>query len=141
MLFHAAGYPDTDWAFYSNHVFPTATLSSAEPSVDILVRIGPPAGVLSGSVTDAVTHVAVNASFLLRRTATPGEWVSVGQRAEYRLLIPPSTEVSMEVSAPGYKTWYYSGPSDTQNRQPLQLKSGEVAELDIHLVPEEQPHK
>ncbi|MGB2607108.1 MAG: carboxypeptidase-like regulatory domain-containing protein [Candidatus Sulfotelmatobacter sp.] len=132
----SAGYPDTSGAFYSNNVFPTVTLTASVPAVDITLKVGPPAGVMSGSVTDALTGAPVPASFLLRRTLDPGKWISMSQKSDYRVLVPPSVKVSVEVSAPGYKTWFYGGPSDTLNRPPIRLDSGKGMRLDIQLQPE-----
>jgi hypothetical protein len=137
----ASGYPDTSFAFYSNHVFPTVTLTARAPTADITLNVGPPAGAMSGSVTDAVTRVPVPAAFLLRRTLDPGNWISMSQKSVYRVLVPPSVEVSVEVSAPGYKTWFYGGPSDTLNRPPIRLDSGKEMRLDIQLQPEEKIEK
>src|SRR5712691_5517593 len=92
-----AGYPNTAFAFYSNHVFPTATLTPSAPAIELILKIGPPAGVIHGSVRDARTTTPIAASFHLRRVADPDNWISLSQRPEYRVLIPPSTEVSIEV--------------------------------------------
>jgi carboxypeptidase family protein len=137
----SAGYPDTSGAFYSNNVFPTVTLTASVPTADITLKVGPPAGVVSGSVTNAVTGAPVLAGFLLRRASDPGYWISMSQKADYRVLVPPSVEVSVEVSAPGYKTWLYGGPSDPLNRPPIRLDSGKEMRLDIQLQPEEKLDK
>jgi Carboxypeptidase regulatory-like domain len=137
----SAGYPDTSGAFYSNNVFPTVTLTASAPTADITLKVGPPAGVMSGSVTNAVTGAPVLTGFLLRRISNPGYWISMSQKADYRVLVPPSVEVSVEVSAPGYKTWFYGGPSDTLNRPPIRLDSGKEMRLDIQLQHEEKLEK
>jgi Carboxypeptidase regulatory-like domain len=133
-----SGYPNTSFAFYSNHVFPTATLTAGNPVADVIVAIGPPAGVVKGSVKDRFTNKPISASFLLRRASNPDNWISLGQPPEYRVLIPPSTEVWFEVSAPGYKTSYYGGRSDALKRSPIRLGSHQKTEIDIQLEPEEQ---
>src|SRR5579864_6287891 len=51
----SADYRDTSFAFYSNHSFSTVTLTASAPSADVILKIGPPAGILQGSVTDAAT--------------------------------------------------------------------------------------
>lgn len=137
----SVGYPNTAFGFYSNNVFPTVTLTASVPTADIALKVGPPAGVVSGSVIDAVTGVPLSAGFLLRRISDPGNWISMSQRADYRVLVPPSVEVSVEVTAPGYKTWYYGGPSDPMKRNPIRLASREEMKLDIQLEPEEKPDK
>jgi len=137
----SAGYPNTAFGFYSSHIFPTVTLTASLPTADITLKVGPLTGVMSGSVTDAVTGTPVLAGFLLRRASDPGNWISMSQKADYRVLVPPSVEVSIEVSAPGYRTWYYGGPSDPLRRSPIRLESGEEIRLDIQLQPEEKPQK
>jgi hypothetical protein len=136
-----AGYPNTAFGFYSNHMFPTVTLTADRPTADITLKVGPPAGVILGSVTDAVTGAPVLASFLLRRISDPGNWISMSQKADYRVLVPPSVEVSVEVSAPGYKTWYYGGPSDALGRPPVRLETRKEMKLDIQLQPEDKSEK
>jgi hypothetical protein len=133
------GYADTAAAFYSNNVFPTVTLTASVPTVDITLRVGPPAGVLSGRVSSAVSGDPVPGAILLRRVLDPGYWISMSQKPDYRVLLPPSAEVIVEVSAPGFKTWYYGGPSDALKRAPIRLESGKEMKLDIQLEPEVKP--
>jgi hypothetical protein len=125
------GYPDTSFAFYSGQVFTTVSVTSAAPGADTLLKVGPPAGVIDGKVQDALAGVPVSATFLLRRTLDPNNWISTSQKADYRVLIPPLVEVSVEVSAPGYKTWHYGSP--------IRLRSQEEMKLDIPLEPETKP--
>jgi hypothetical protein len=134
----SSGYPNTAFAFYSNHVFLTATLTADIPTVDLTLRVGPPAVIITGLVTDAATNKPLDAAFLLRRTAAPDNWISLSQTAKYRVLVPPLTDVSFEVSAPGYKTYYYGGASDPLRRPPVLLESGQELKLDIQLEPEEK---
>ncbi|HET6217594.1 MAG TPA: carboxypeptidase regulatory-like domain-containing protein [Acidobacteriaceae bacterium] len=125
------GYPDTSFAFYSGQVFTTVSVTNAAPEADTLLKIGPPAGVIKGRVQDAVAGVPVNATFVLRRTLDPDNWISTSQRADYRVLIPPLVEVSVEVSATGYKPW--------QHGSPIRLRPQEEMKLDIQLEPEPKP--
>lgn len=136
----SAGYPDTSFAFYSNHIFATATLTANAPVVDLTLTVGPAAGVITGLVTNAEND-PINTSFLLRRASDADNWISMSQKADYRVLVPPSVEVSVEVSAPGYKTWYYGGPSDTLRRPPIRLESGKEMKLDIQLQPADKIEK
>jgi hypothetical protein len=135
----SSGYPDTASSFYSSNIFPTATLTAEIPTVDLVLKIGPPAGVVTGLVTDVTTNQPIDATFLLRRTASPDNWISLSQRPNYRVLVPPSADVSFEVSAPGYKTYYYGSVSDLLRRPPLRLESGREMKLDIQLEPGERP--
>jgi hypothetical protein len=137
----SAGYPNTSFAFYSNHMFPTVTLTAGLPKADITLKVGPPSGVILGTVASAVTSEPVSATFLLRRVSDPDNWISFSQRADYRALVPASVAVFVEVSAPGYKTWFYGGPTDTLKRPPIQLESAKEMKLDIRLEPEDKPLK
>lgn len=132
----SAGYPNTAFAFYSNNIFSTATLTPTTPVIDVVLKVGPPAGVFTGYVTDAVTHQPVRAAFLLRRVADPGNWISLSQQPHFRVLLPALTPISVEVFAPGYRTYYYAGAADALNRPPLKLDSGEEKKNDFQLEPE-----
>jgi hypothetical protein len=136
----AAGYPNTSFAFYSNQIFATATLTAKEPAVDLILKVGPMAGITTGLVTDE-KNIPINATFLLRRASDPDSWISMSQRPEYRILVPPKTDVLLEVSAPGYKTWYYGGAYDLMKRGPIRLESREEMKLDVQLQPEDKPEK
>jgi hypothetical protein len=137
----SANYPDTSFAFYSNHIFPTVTLTSTAPVADMLLKIGPPAAVVKGIVEDATSGTRVNATFLLRRALDPGNWISESQRPDYRVLAPPDVDVLLEVTAPGYKTWYYGGTADALKRPPIRLESRKEMILDVQLEPEENHGK
>ena len=132
----SAGYPDTSFAFYSDHTFPTVSLTASSPSANLIVKVGPPAGVLTGLVKDGKDN-PIAATFFLRRASDPDNWISMSERPEYRVLIPPDVEVLIEVSAPGYKTFYYGGASDLLNRSPVRLASRKEIRLNIQLEPSE----
>lgn len=123
----ASDYPNIAFSFYGNNSFPEATITPAAPSAKVRIRLGPKAGILSGSVRDADTGAPVNAGFKLIRAASPNDWLSTSEPSSYRVLVPPATDVLIQVSAPGYKTWTPSGP--------LRLQSGKEMYLDIPLQP------
>jgi hypothetical protein len=135
------GYPNTAFAFYSGHVFPTVTLTTTTPAADVVLRVGPPAGVLTGTVKESGTDNPVSATFLLRRATDHDNWVSMSQRSTYRVLIPPNADVFLEVSAPGYKTWYRGGPPDDLKRPAIRLESRQEMRLDVQLDPEDKPRE
>jgi hypothetical protein len=137
----SSGYPNTSSSFYSNNIFSTATLTPRAPTIDLVLQVGPRAGVLKGQITDAATSQPLDVAFLLRRSADPNNWVSISKRGEYLVLVPPSTDVFFEVSAPGYKTYYYGGTSDSLKRPPVRLQSAQEMKLDIQLDPEENAGK
>lgn len=84
----SAGYPDTSFAFYSNQVFATVSLTAISPSVNLMLKVGPPVGALTGSVTDGKGN-AIAATFLLRRASDADNWISMSQPSDYRILLPP----------------------------------------------------
>jgi carboxypeptidase family protein len=135
----SAGYADMAFAFYSHQVFTTVTLMANAPAADVALKVGPKAGVLLGTVTDNATKQPIATTFTLRRVGAPDEWISVGQRSDYRVLVPASTKISLEISATGYKTWYYGGDSDPAKRPPILLESGKEMTLDVRLEPEIRP--
>ena len=51
--------------------------------------------------------------------------------SDFRVLIPSSKDIEVKVSAPGYDTWVYPGPSLAP--QPLRMEPGSEAHLDILL--------
>jgi hypothetical protein len=136
----SAGYPDTSFAFYSNHIFPTVSITVSSPSANLVLKVGPPAGVLTGLVNDGKDN-PIAATFLLRRASDPTNWISLSQRPEYRVLIPPDVDVVIEISPSGYKTLYYGGASDLLKRSPLRLTSREETKLDIQLERDENREK
>jgi Family of unknown function (DUF6843)/Carboxypeptidase regulatory-like domain len=127
-----AGYPDMGASFYSNDVYPTAYITPEAPSAEIRIRLGPKAGTLTGSVTSALTGAPVYASFRLAQAAPPHKWLITGLRPKYRILLPSSTNVLLEVFAPGFEPWSPNGP--------IRLQPGEVTRLDIALEPSHDPN-
>jgi len=118
-------YPDTSFSFYSTVSSPEATLTPTSPIADVLVRLGPKAGVLVGSVSSAETGAPLNAVFKLVRKSPTNDWFSTSAPSSYRVLLPSSVPVLVEVSAPGYKTW--------TPLNPLSLEPGAETHIDVLL--------
>ena len=136
--------PDEDYPrmvnrFYnSEDKFDTVTLTSRNFTASVTIRLGPKAGVLVGSVADALTNAPINPCAEFRRAKEPNNRV-VGTglvSAKYRVLIPSNTDVLIKVWYQGHKSWYYPGTIDKTQSQPLNLKPGEEKELDIRLEPD-----
>jgi hypothetical protein len=127
-----SAYPNTSFSFYFSGSIPEVTITPRSPTADVQIRLGPKAGILTGSVTNAETGAPVNAGFKLVRVSPANNWFSTSQASNYRVLLPSSTDVRVEVSAPGYKTWASSGP--------LRLQSGEEMRLDISLEVSRDPN-
>lgn len=126
-----AGYPDPEGTFYSDNVAPTVTLAEGLPSADLIVKLGPKAGVLElGPVTDSATGKAIPlASVTVRRASDPNLFISASV-TQRRLLIPALTDVLIEISADGYEAW---PPAAEQAEGRLFLKSQEIRKLSVAL--------
>jgi len=129
-------YANTRYAFYSNNSYQSVALTSQSPTVEIRLQVGPKAGIVHGRLTDAITGQAVDGVILLRRSDPPNYWISKSLPPEFRILVPSSCGVYLEVSAPGYRSVYYGGPDDPSKRAPLRLGPGATKRLDFRLEPE-----
>jgi hypothetical protein len=129
-----AGYPDMSWSLYSNDLFPIVAITPTSRIQELRIQLGPKGALLMGSVTNAITGAPLNAGFKLLRVGDPNKWISTSLPSDYRVLVPPSTDVLLEVSAPGFQTWYYGGPSDPSKRPALHLESGSQMRLDIPMA-------
>lgn len=129
-----AGYPDLAFNFYNNLALPDVTLAEDFPSVDVIVKIGPKAGVFDlAPVTDAATGKEIPlASVTLRRAANPDLSVSVSA-TQRRILVPALTDVLIEVTAEGHKAWPPTGSAEGK----LFLKPEEVKKLQVVLQPQD----
>ena len=125
-------YPNMSSSFYSDNVFPTAVITPAAPIAVLRIQLGSTAGVLTGSITNVANGAPLNAGFKLTRAASPDKWLSTSAPPNYRILIPSSTDVLLEVSAPGFETW---SPG-----RPVRLQPGSELRLDIVLQPSHDPN-
>ena len=131
-------YPDMTSQFYSDGKFETVTLTSLHSIARVGIQLGPKAGILTGTVSDAVTGAPLNPCVEFRRAKKPGNFLlGTGLvNAKYRVLVPSNTEVLMKVWYAGYKHWYYPGTMDKAEGRPVNLKPGEETKLDIRLEPD-----
>jgi len=132
-----ADYPDMSKQFYSDGKFETVFLSARHAAGDVTLRIGPKAGVLMGTVADAVAGSPLRACVELIRASEPNNFLSSSGliKPNYRLLIPPNAGVLVKMWLDGYKPWYFPGTVDKSESRPVHLKPGEVVTLDIRLQP------
>lgn len=121
------GYPNADPA-YSDENQAAIALSRDHPSGSVIISLRK-AGMLIADVRDKTTGKPVSASYKL---SVPKRWARQGELS-HPLLIHPSTDVRLEVSATGYKTWFYSDESNPSRQLPLRLESGEQRSLRIEL--------
>ena len=62
-------YPDMSGQFYSDGKFQTVTLSASHPEANVVIRLGPKAGVLRGTVVDARSNESLSPCVEFRRAA------------------------------------------------------------------------
>jgi hypothetical protein len=131
-------YPDMSNQFYSDGKFETLTLTSRHPNRTVTIRLGPKAGILLGTVTDAVSNAPLSPCVEFRRVAEPSNYLSASGlvKPRYKLLIPPDTETMVKISLDGYKTWYYPGTIDQKAAKSVRLASGEKKTIDVRLEPD-----
>ena len=131
-------YPDMSRQFYSDGRFETVTLTPRHRAATVTIRLGPKAGVLLGTVADAVTGAPLSPCVEFRRASEPNNFLSASGlvKPRYRLLVPANTDILMRISPDGYKPWYYPGTVDKSAGQAVRLRPGEKKTVDILLHPD-----
>ena len=99
----------------------------------MVVNLGPKAGILTGTISDALTGKPIPAGFDLAQVKDRTRWMRTSAAPNFRVLIPSSKEMEVKVSAPGYEAWVY--PDPTVPSQFLRLDPGSEMHLDIKLKP------
>ncbi|HUE21766.1 MAG TPA: carboxypeptidase-like regulatory domain-containing protein [Bryobacteraceae bacterium] len=113
------GYPAKLSAFFTrNHEAQIVTLDADNPTVTVTIRLGPKAGILTGTVVDAVISMRLNPCADFRWAADPDNLLTgTGLvNAKFRMLIPSGTDVLWKVWLDGYKPWYYLGHAGTTDQ-------------------------
>jgi hypothetical protein len=119
--------------FYSNDPAIAVELTAKRPVADIVVRLEPKAGMVSGMISDAVTGkpVAGRLRLFLWGQADEGPTALWLQRDDvvghYEILVPSRMGVAFSVRAPGYEVWH--------SQQEIRLDPGSDLTLDIILQP------
>jgi hypothetical protein len=82
------GYPDTNNYFYSDSKIASTLLSLSNPSATDTIVLGPKAGILMGTVTDAITGAPRDPCVDFHRASNPNNFMSgTGLvNAQYRVL-------------------------------------------------------
>jgi hypothetical protein len=128
-------FPDMSKPFYSDGKLQTATLSAEHPTGTVAIRLGPKAGVLVGTVRDAVTGATLYPCVELRRPHGNFLTSSGSIKAHFRVLIPSDTDVTVKMWLDGYKPWYYPDTDEKSRSVPVRLKPDEQLTLEILLQP------
>lgn len=131
-------YPNMTMQFYSDGKFEIVILTSAHSAATVSIRLGPKAGILTGTVADVVTSAPLNPCVEFRWAKQPNNFLAgTGLvNAKYRVLIPSNTDVLMKVWYEGHKPWYYPGTTSKAQTRPVNLKPGEETKLEIRLEPD-----
>jgi hypothetical protein len=130
------GYPELAYSFFvPRGTRPMeAILSEDHPSYEVIVHLGPKAGILTGTVADAATGKPLNANVEFRWISDPDKFLSGGglTKASFRVLVPSDVALTMIVSLDGYENWVY-GVDGAKRGKPLLLHPGQEETLDIRL--------
>jgi hypothetical protein len=110
----------------------TVPLTSQDRLARVVLNVGPPPGELTIAVRDKVTGKPVQSS---KVRTTQGSHAFINENSSTTTVrVRPGFDVMIQVSAPGYKTWYYIDPDDPS--QPvLRLQAREDKTVDAYLEP------
>ena len=103
------------WSFFNDKPLPEVQISAQTRIADVVVSLGPKAGILTGTIRDAVTGKPISAGFYFVQVKDRTKGMGTGAAPDFRVLIPSSEDIEVKVSAPGYDTWVYPGPCRTPN--------------------------
>jgi len=112
------------------------TVSSANPSPEVTVRLRPGGAVLSGTVRDKRNGKPVKGVFVqyLDVDGKASGSSPLNTDGEFHVTLPLECDLVIIVSANGYKGWVYTDPL-SPTRPVLRLGAGERKQLDIQLEP------
>jgi hypothetical protein len=130
------GYPELYLAFYAGlrANLPVVRLYAKHQFASVVLRLGSKAGILKGTVADALTGKPLNANVEFRWALEPRNFLSGSglTNAEFRILVPSNNPVTMVVSLEGYENWTYL-TDKSQMKNAILLRPGEELHLDIRL--------
>jgi hypothetical protein len=127
------GYGSIDSSFFNDNPLPTVLISAQHRFADVIVNLGRKAGILTGTISDALTGKPIPAGFDLVQAKDRSKWMGTSAGPNFRVLIPSSKEMEVNVSALGYEAWVY--PDPTIPSQVLRMDPGSEVHLDIKLKP------
>lgn len=124
----ADGYPDTALSFYSKDE-PTKVFLRTGDTAEVKLVLGPVAGIWSGVLIDKATGKPIVSPhaphFIVRKVLDPEDAIEFLGPEEFRWLIPPDFDVTLEIRAEGYEPWFAL--------LPVRFHSGENKTLKIEL--------
>jgi len=103
-------------------------LTPQAPDATVQLRLDRNVGLLKGQVTDAATGAPLRPTFEFAWAPHPISAMRVSALSVYRISIPADIDISVQVTAPGYKAWSYPGTISVRPHQEITL--------DIQMEPE-----
>jgi hypothetical protein len=120
------GYPNLRFAIYSGSTYQTATVSTARPISNVTVSFAAKAAVLHGRISKATDETPMSGRIELSSPGHPERLMATSVPPDYRILVPPDTDVNVTFTASGHKPYSI----------PVHMKSGEQSAMDVKLTPE-----
>ena len=131
------GYPDASFGVHADrqHPFPSVSLSPSFPTAAMTVHLPPKAGAIQSIlVVDRGTGADLkSAAVTLQRVADP-QCHSSMLATTRPILVPSNTDVSIRITAIGYKPW--PGEDEQKDIGRLRLMPAQGIKLDVKLAPE-----
>jgi hypothetical protein len=123
----------------SSQVSQEIRLTADRPTANVTIRLGPKGGMLLGTVKDKLSGKRINKINVTCIAVNGGSTYSAGgYDGKYLVNLPKAMEFIVAFSAPGYRTWLYTDPSDPSHPV-MRLESGQQKVLDVELEPEAKP--
>jgi hypothetical protein len=135
------GYADQTQGFYNQRKIAPTVLSFSRPSAIVTVILGPQAGILVGTITDAATNAPLDPCVDFHRTSNANNSLSGDglMNGQYRILVPSNRQLVMKLWQQDYLPWYFPGTTKKTEAKPLYLRPGEQKTLNIRLQPGNDP--
>ncbi len=135
------GYPITSSSFHHKDPIPLpqVAVNAQQVTSNVIVQIGQKASKLVLHITNAKTNKPIkNAGITLRLASNPDSLYSKSMNQigdnDFEILAP-SAPFTIEVEAPGYETWTYTGDKIGKHASPIQIAKEQKKELTIALQP------
>lgn len=133
----SAGYPDTQGLLFASgkESMPEVKLSPGDDLSGVDIHLGPPDGVLEGSVVDSRTQVPVRGARINLHRNNPESMYSgtLPPDGHFRFALPPAP-IEISVTAPGFLPWRYKDTDNGGNE--LVLRTSERRTVTVELKPE-----
>ena len=138
----AAGKPEDDYPDALNYTFyfgfqqaPEVELTALHDRAVVDLRLGKKAGILLGTVQDASRGNPLHANVEFRWISDPRIFLSGSglTNAQFRILVPSDTPLSMVVSQTGNEDWFYASETQQGKSTAIVLHPGESLNLEIKL--------